>query len=416
MELDETIFDRRSIRRFKDTKIPKEYIKSIINSGQWAPSACNKQLNHFIVVDNPQIKSMLVEKAGSIPLIKRAPVIIVITYNSQFSFGKNNANLQSASAAIQNMLLKAYSLGLGSVWLSSMGDKEKVKKILEIPKHYNLASFLALGYPDEQPIAPERKKVEEVCSYNNFKISNKFDYPNTYNPKKWNLIQIAEYKNNSLRATSPTKDCYTYRFRNELDLEIKTFANWIKKEDKNLEILPFAGTHCLNLLKKYDVNNYHILEFLNNSINFIKTRKKIIGIDKEINYYTNKKLDLPKELFDNILIFQTLETLPKRIELLTKINKSLNKEGQLIISFRSKLSWFYLFYLYDYVIKNKAKLKDVWNYGPFKPLLYSNLKKELNKTGFKVVKRVSLSLFPFTGKTFLKSFGRLQILRCKKIR
>lgn len=68
----------------------------------------------------------------------------------------NKAAQHDAAAAIENMILTAVSKGIGSCWVGSV-DRQKLRQILQIPEHFKIDSVLALGYPDEKPVAEEMK-------------------------------------------------------------------------------------------------------------------------------------------------------------------------------------------------------------------------------------------------------------------
>ncbi|MEM2387391.1 MAG: nitroreductase family protein, partial [Candidatus Bathyarchaeia archaeon] len=79
---------------------------------------------------------------------------------------------EDCSAAIQNMLLMAKALGLGTCWVigpvTDVRDELKVKELLGIPEEYKVVSVVALGYPDEDPKPRPRKELEEVTFYERF--------------------------------------------------------------------------------------------------------------------------------------------------------------------------------------------------------------------------------------------------------
>ena len=122
------IKSRRSIRNFQKTSVSQEDIKILVDAATWAPSACNKQLWEFICVEEETIREKLVDIAGAQPQIRRAPCVLYVTYPSNVT--KRAANIQSASAAIQNLSLCASAMGLGTVWVEACGDPKIVKKCL----------------------------------------------------------------------------------------------------------------------------------------------------------------------------------------------------------------------------------------------------------------------------------------------
>src|SRR5262245_60417467 len=95
------LYTRRSIRRFKPDPVPRELVAQVLHAGIWAPSSCNYQMWDFVAVDDPNVNAQL---AGLSSQMGNAPVNIVVSYGRDFSEDAW-ANVQSASAAIENMSL-----------------------------------------------------------------------------------------------------------------------------------------------------------------------------------------------------------------------------------------------------------------------------------------------------------------------
>jgi len=146
----------------------------------------------------------LVKDAKASFLIKNAPVVIYVLYHAKFD-SKNAADYQSAAAAIQNMLLVAHSLGLGSTRINACGKRDKVRKILKIPKSFKVISAVIIGYPDENPLPPKRKDLNVILSYNSFNFCDDYIYPFSCNPNDWTLQQIINYRNDTIRWTTPLR-------------------------------------------------------------------------------------------------------------------------------------------------------------------------------------------------------------------
>ena len=169
MELEEVIATRRSIRRFTNQPIPKELLEKIIQAGNFAPSHCNSQAWKFIVVDDSAIKQSLVERGGS-PIIKNAPYGILVLYNTAESDNLEYRDwLQSASAAIQNMLLTIHNLGLGGCWICHLPRKKSLIKVFKVKKSYQPVAYIALGYPAHAPVTiPRKHSISELYCKNTF--------------------------------------------------------------------------------------------------------------------------------------------------------------------------------------------------------------------------------------------------------
>ena len=173
MEINEAIKNRRSIRKFSNQPIDDSLIKKIIEAGSWAPSHCDTQAWRFIVVKNNQLKEKIV-LAGGAPTIKNASMGILVLYENISDNLEYQDYIQSSAAAIQNMLLTAHSLGLGSCWICHLPSKRTLRKIFSIPKNFIPIAYILLGYPATQPIlVPRKNKISELISYDKFKFNFK---------------------------------------------------------------------------------------------------------------------------------------------------------------------------------------------------------------------------------------------------
>ena len=169
MEVQEALLNRRSIRKYNDQKINKEEIDKILKAAMYAPSAMNLQAWQFIVIDD---KDILIETIKSIPyaeMLRQSAAAILVCGDSLIE--KNESwLLQNCSAAIQNILLSSYGLGIGSCWIAihGMDDVYKIIKTqFKLPENIVPVSLISLGYPDEVVKAEERF-TEEKIHYNNW--------------------------------------------------------------------------------------------------------------------------------------------------------------------------------------------------------------------------------------------------------
>ncbi len=146
----DTIKERRSIRKYQSKSIPEEVILKVLEAGIWAPSGLNNQPWRFVLVRNSQVKKRLAALTKYSHIIEAADVLIVVFLHKPNMYHKIKDH-QSAGACIQNMLLAAHSLGLGSCWLGEiLKNEEKVKEVLELPsEEYELCAVVSLGYPND---------------------------------------------------------------------------------------------------------------------------------------------------------------------------------------------------------------------------------------------------------------------------
>ncbi|MFA6428775.1 MAG: nitroreductase family protein [Candidatus Buchananbacteria bacterium] len=168
MELLTAIKTRRSIRNFQDLEVKKEIVEKIILAATYAPSACNVQGWKFIVVDDQNLKNKLVDHGGSI-IIKNAPLGILILYNNQTKNTEYFDYIQSAAAAIQNLLLAATEQGLATCWICHLPRKKTLQKIFKIPSQFSPVAYILLGYPKLTTTeVPRKHRLTEIVSYNSY--------------------------------------------------------------------------------------------------------------------------------------------------------------------------------------------------------------------------------------------------------
>lgn len=146
---------RRSIRSFQEKKISDKEIGMILEAGRWAPSASNRQPWEFIVVKSESIRQELARTAVYGKFIREAPVLIAI-------IGKVNQNpkwyIQDTSLVSMNMMLMAWSLGIGTCWIGSM-DRDKAKHILGLGKNDYVLTILPMGYIEGEIPQPTNRKA-----------------------------------------------------------------------------------------------------------------------------------------------------------------------------------------------------------------------------------------------------------------
>lgn len=164
----DVIKGRRSVRSFRDEHIPEEHLRFVLEAGVWAPSGGNAQPWEFVVVrEKSTIEKIKLFSPG---LFGNPDVIVVLCVNKRRVRGGKHEELialMDVAMAAQNMMLAAYSLGVGSCPIASF-NKSAIKELLEIPEHVDPVLMLSLGYPDEWPKPPKKRPLEEVTHYEKY--------------------------------------------------------------------------------------------------------------------------------------------------------------------------------------------------------------------------------------------------------
>ncbi len=158
----ETIFRRRSIRKYTDQPVELEKLDLLLQAAMAAPSAMNCKPWEFVVVTDPQKLAHFRKRLifGN----RNAPAAIVVCGNPSLS-ANPAARLfwvQDCSNAAENILIAAASLGLGTVWVGVHPVAEfvrVVREISELPKHVTPLGLIYVGYPAEEK--PARTQHDE---------------------------------------------------------------------------------------------------------------------------------------------------------------------------------------------------------------------------------------------------------------
>lgn len=163
MEFMEIIKGRRAVRKFKDGELPREHLFRILKAGIWAPSGSNIQPWEFILITSKETIEKI--KLISPGLFGNPAALITCCINKERTkkagrLGETMA-LMDVSMAAQNMMLTAYSLGIGSCPLVSF-NKTALKELLNIPESVEPVLIISLGYPGFWPKPPKRRPLEEV--------------------------------------------------------------------------------------------------------------------------------------------------------------------------------------------------------------------------------------------------------------
>ncbi len=166
MEVEEGIRNRRSIRSYLNRPVEEEKIEKILDAAHWAPSAGNLQSVEYVVVRDKETREKLSEISYGQAQPKEAPVNIVVCCNlSKIEHygerGKSLYSIQESGACIQNLMLTAHSLDLGTCWIGAF-DEERAKEILGMPDHVRPVGIITVGYPDENPESSRRDLKEIV--------------------------------------------------------------------------------------------------------------------------------------------------------------------------------------------------------------------------------------------------------------
>ncbi|MBD3209039.1 nitroreductase family protein [Candidatus Woesearchaeota archaeon] len=165
------IKNRRSCRSYLQKPVEFDKITAIIEAGHYAPSAGNLQDWNFIIVTEADIRKAISEHCMEQYWMAQAPAMIVVCSNEERTEqryglrGKRLYSIQSCAAAMENMLLAAEALGLGTCWVGAF-DEEFVTQSLNIPETARPQAIVTLGYKGEEPEPKDLTSLQSLVYFN----------------------------------------------------------------------------------------------------------------------------------------------------------------------------------------------------------------------------------------------------------
>lgn len=191
---------RRSIRKFSVAPVSREDLLRVLEAARWAPSNHNRQPWRFIVLEDKsqiaglaeRVSGTLAAKLVNLPAVasgyaaefsryatffSQAPVLILVLHKHPAGFSQAllrevgqpelvSGEPLSAAMAVQNLLLAAHALGLGSCVLTApLVVREVLSGEVRLPAGHDPTCFVALGWPAEEPPPPRRKNIEQIAEF-----------------------------------------------------------------------------------------------------------------------------------------------------------------------------------------------------------------------------------------------------------
>ena len=202
---------RRSIRKWKTDPVPEELLTKAIEIACWSPNSGGKQPYHCYVITNPEKIASIGEAVQEVTdylaslckaeadlavverwkmnsgFVRHAPALIAVSASIYNSIADklqadnmdqprvceinrcrqiSGSRIQTVGAFVDHLLLALHTLGLGAVWMAGPTQaKTAVEKIINIGEQEDFVALIPVGYPDEQPMAPARKPLEQIVTF-----------------------------------------------------------------------------------------------------------------------------------------------------------------------------------------------------------------------------------------------------------
>ena len=162
MDILTALHSRRSVRSYNSQKVTDEELKTILAAGMTAPSAGNAQPWHMVIVDDAALLAQVPAINPYAAMATKSPVSVLVCGNPTLE-KYPGFWVQDCAAAIQNMLLAATGLGIGSVWTGIYPMMERVtrfQKLFALPEHIIPHALLVFGHVDDVAVFSHKDRFD----------------------------------------------------------------------------------------------------------------------------------------------------------------------------------------------------------------------------------------------------------------
>ncbi len=170
---------RRSVRQYKQERVPRALMEEIIDIARWAPSWANFQIARYTVVDQPELVAELAQGgvdnfAYNTKTLKSAQAVVVLSFvkgksgrHANHTLDENKAPLWEAfdaGIACQTFCLAAHAKGVGTC-IFGIINGDRIRETVNLPEDETVAALITYGFPEGDSPAKPRKSVEEIARF-----------------------------------------------------------------------------------------------------------------------------------------------------------------------------------------------------------------------------------------------------------
>lgn len=377
---------RASCRDFDASLIAPDILEDIVRDGVEAPSSCNQQNWHFIIVAEQARKQRAREISGGNHHFSECSALIYLCFQKGWTHG-NFSIVQSVAGACYHMMLSAHLRGFRCIWNAGIGDLVALREMLDLPQTFDVIGALAIGRA--KSTAPKmkapRRPVDEIFSWERFErpetslypvkdaavypfweISNASNPFAQWDPSAWSWGQIADFRGYSVWAKSPLAGVYVSRRQGDaLEAEHALLPD-VHTGARVAEIMPWGGTTTTALLDRLGPDvHLSVAELSNNNLSFIEERLRREGHDLgrvTFDLMPGGKLPYADASLDLVVLPQVLEHMPDPAAVLGEVGRVLAPGGSIVASTRNADS------AYGALWRDQESKAQIPNQGPFTPL------------------------------------------------
>lgn len=427
--------ERHSCRDFDGSAIDRAVLAEIVADGTEAPSSCNQQQWHFVIVDDPALKLRAHEISGGNHHFAECAALVYLCFQKGWTHG-NFSVVQSVAGAAYHMMLSAHLRGFAAIWNAGIGDKAAIVEMLGLPPTFEVQGALAIGRP--KPSAPAmkapRRPFAEVHSWNCFERPAVTRYPvrpaeaypffeiqnhdnpfAVWDPRQWSWGQIADFRGYAVWAKSPLAGVYVSRRQGAATAVELDLLAAVPDGGRVVEVMPWGGTYSVELRRRLAPSvHLHLAELSPPNLTFIAERFRQEGLATDrlhLDEFAGGRLPYGDGSIDAVVLPQVLEHMPEPGAMLDEVRRVLRPGGHAVVSVRNIES---AYGRHWQAVESRAQIP---NQGPFLPLPAALVQRWLGRR-FTVEREIGIGrdiahdAAVLTGPDLLS--GRLYAARCRR--
>lgn len=354
--------DRHSCRVFDGVPMDCEVVRQIVLDGTQAPSSCNQQQWHFIVVTDRDALRRARDIAGGNPHFAECSALIYLTFQKGWAH-RNYSVVQSVGAAAYHMLLSTHLRGYSGIWNAGVGDHAALRKMLDIPEIFEILGALAIGRATKSApnIKAPRRPDDTIHSFERFERPAKTIYPvkpadsypcdrianddnpfAEWDPTKWSWAQLGDLRGFSVWAKSPTQGVFVSARHGTATTREMEVLGPVPVDAQVAEIMPWGGTTTVELRKHMPKSAcLNVVELSEHNLSFIRERLRQEALENSATAFLlaeGGRLPFADASLDVIYFPQSLEQVPDLYTILDEASRVLKVGGTFLAGTRNMTS------------------------------------------------------------------------------